>query len=178
MLCKIRKTKGCVFIIPDSYIKERMLILATFKEGASLGFGEMSTYKQEMPPHGGYAAFNVLNIYIIAALYACTFVGLKLRERGMERREARRNENREVRLALAPFLIAEQQRMFMKHLNNNREYESELMKGGKGWEVGKWHDTAVYHNPRELWCEPNMYEYYAHLTRREANRQLGVHHEY
>ncbi|VDD82342.1 unnamed protein product [Mesocestoides corti] len=147
----------------------------------------MVTYKQEMPPPGGFAAFNVFNkavrkplngLYIIAALYACTFVGLKLRDWGKERRQARHNENREVRLALSPFLIAEQQRMFLKHLIKNREYESELMKDVPGWEVGHWHDTPVYHNPRGLWCEPNIYEYYAHQTKSALNRHLGVHHEY
>ncbi|VDK24893.1 unnamed protein product [Taenia asiatica] len=147
----------------------------------------MVAYKQEMPPPGGFAAFNVFNkgvrkhlngLYLIGALYACSFVGIKLRLWGKERKEARDNENREVRLALTPFLIAEQQRMYLKQLVKNRDYETELMKDVPGWEVGHWHNTPVYHNPRDLWCEPNYYEYYAHLSRRDASRQLGVHFEY
>ncbi|BHF66161.1 hypothetical protein SprV_0200917700 [Sparganum proliferum] len=117
-------------------------------------------------------------LYLIAALYACTFVGVKLRDWGYARREARRNENREVRLALAPFLIAEQQRMYLKHLIKNQEYEKELMKDVPGWEVGHWHDCPVYHNPRDLWCEPSIHEYYAHLSKKMREKHLYAHLEY
>ena len=122
--------------------------------------------------------FSFTGLYVIGALYACTFCGIKLRHWGKARKEALENENREVRLALTPFLVAEQQRMYLKQLVKNREYETELMKDVAGWEVGHWHDTPVYYNPRGLWCEPNLYEFYAHLSRREASRQLFVHFEY
>ncbi|KAL5109764.1 NADH dehydrogenase ubiquinone 1 alpha subcomplex subunit 13 [Taenia crassiceps] len=134
----------------------------------------MVAYKQEMPPPGGFATFNVFNkavrkhlngLYLIGALYACTFVGIKLRLWGKERKEARDNENRE-------------QRMYLRQLVKNRDYETELMKDVPGWEVGHWYDTPVYHNPRGLWCEPNQYEYYAHLSRKDAGRQRAVHFEY
>uniref|UniRef100_A0A0X3Q322 NADH dehydrogenase [ubiquinone] 1 alpha subcomplex subunit 13 n=1 Tax=Schistocephalus solidus TaxID=70667 RepID=A0A0X3Q322_SCHSO len=147
----------------------------------------MATFKQEMPPPGGYALFNVFNktvrkplngLYLIAALYACTFVGIKLRDWGYARREARLNENREVRIALTPFLLAEQQRMYLKHLVRNQDYEKELMKDVPGWEVGHWHDCPVYHNPRDLWCEPSMQEYYAHQSKNIREKHLCAHLEY
>ena len=68
--------------------------------------------------------------------------------------------------------------MFLKQLLKNREYETELMKDVADWEVGHWHNTPVYYNPRDLWCEPTLSEFYAHLSRKDANRQLFVHLEY
>ncbi|VDK89644.1 unnamed protein product [Dibothriocephalus latus] len=115
---------------------------------------------------------------MIAALYACTFAGIKLRDWGYARREARLNENREVRIALMPFLIAEQQRMYLKHLIKNRDYEKELMKDVPGWEVGHWHDCPLYHNPRDLWCEPSLQEYYAHQSKKMREKHLYAHMEY
>ncbi|VUZ40413.1 unnamed protein product [Hymenolepis diminuta] len=147
----------------------------------------MVKYKQEMPPPGGFAPLDFFykgtrkhlnGLYIIAGLYACSYVGIKLRHWQREKNEAIANENKEVRLALTPFLLAEQQRMYLKQLVKNREYETELMKDVPGWEVGHWFDTPVYYNPRGLWCEPNLYEFYAHLTRRQAERQLTVHFDY
>ncbi|VDN97047.1 unnamed protein product [Rodentolepis nana] len=117
-------------------------------------------------------------LYVIAGLYLCSYVGIKLRHWQREKNDAIANENKEVRLALTPFLLAEQQRMYLKQLVKNREYETELMKDVPGWEVGHWHDTPVYYNPRGLWCEPSLYEFYAHLTRRQAERQLTVHFDY
>nr|CUU98764.1 hypothetical transcript [Hymenolepis microstoma] len=147
----------------------------------------MVKYKQEMPPPGGFAPLDFLykgtrkhlnGLYIIAGLYLCSYVGIKLRHWQREKNDAIANENKEVRLALTPFLLAEQQRMYLKQLIKNREYETELMKDVPGWEVGHWHDTPVYYNPRGLWCEPSLYEFYAHLTRRQAERQLTVHFDY
>ncbi|VDP92385.1 unnamed protein product [Echinostoma caproni] len=72
----------------------------------------------------------------------------------------------EVRIALSPFILAEQERLYLKQIRRNREYEEKLMKDVPGWKVGHWHEYPVFHNPRGLWVDPNVDEFYAHTTRR------------
>ncbi|CAL8089299.1 unnamed protein product [Calicophoron daubneyi] len=147
----------------------------------------MPAYKQEMPPGGGYAPINVLGkaakkplngILVLAGLYACTFLGLTYQSRLRKKLEERSRENEEVRLALAPFVVAERERLYMKQLRRNRDYETALMADVPGWKVGYWHDYPVFHNPRGLWVDPDVDEFYAHTTRRFRNSRVGASQDY
>lgn len=87
-----------------------------------------------------------------------------------EKRIAVEREDQENRIALTPFILAEQQRLYMKQLRRNREYEKELMKDVADWKVGHWFDYPIYHNPRGLWCDPYRADFYAHLSSSEKNK--------
>ncbi|KAF5401182.1 NADH dehydrogenase [ubiquinone] 1 alpha subcomplex subunit [Paragonimus heterotremus] len=143
----------------------------------------MSPYKQEMPPPGGFSPINVLGkapkrpingFLTIAGLYACTFVGLSYQSWLKNKLAERDREEEEVRIALSPFVFAEQERMYLKQIRRNRDYEKELMADVPGWKVGHWHDVPVYHNPRGLWCDPSVDEFYAHTNDRFRNSRVGV----
>ncbi|CAH8487040.1 unnamed protein product [Dicrocoelium dendriticum] len=143
----------------------------------------MATYKQEMPPPGGYNPVNFVvkktrkpmnAILTIAGLYALTFIAMKYQNHVRTKRKSRVLEEEEVRIALAPFLFAEQERLYLRQLRRNRDYEAKLMADVPGWKVGHWHDVPVFHNPRGLWCDPNMDEFYAHTTRKIKNQREGV----
>lgn len=115
---------------------------------------------------------------VIAGLYTCTFLGYTYQARLKNYINADERENEEVRIALTPFVLAEQDRMYLKQVRRNRDYEASLMADVPDWKVGHWHEHPVYHNPRGLWCDPNADEFYAHTTRSFRNDRLGVRRKY
>ncbi|CAH8494692.1 unnamed protein product [Schistosoma turkestanicum] len=138
----------------------------------------MPTYKQEMPPPGGFAPIDVSRkipkrylhgLITLGALYASTYFGFKLLKYQKAERNRIEREDQECRIALTPFIIAEQERLYLKQLRKNREYEENLMGDVAGWKVGHWFDYPVYHNPRGLWCDPSSCEFYAHVANRDKD---------
>ncbi|KER23443.1 hypothetical protein T265_08664 [Opisthorchis viverrini] len=147
----------------------------------------MVNYKQEMPPPGGYKPIDVLKkagkrptngLLVVAGLYTSTYFGLQYQKWLKNKRKTQEREEEEVRIALSPFVFAEQERMYLRQLRRNRDYEAKLMEDVPGWKVGHWHDVPLFHNPRGLWCDPNADEFYAHTTQKFRNRNLGVVHDY
>ncbi len=53
-------------------------------------------------------------------------------------------ENKTMRVALQPMLLAERDRAFIKHLKQNRDAEEDLMKDVEGWEVGTYFGEPVF----------------------------------
>ncbi|CAH8848497.1 unnamed protein product [Trichobilharzia szidati] len=143
----------------------------------------MTSYKQEMPPPGGYSPLDfsrkmprgTLNgLVTLGCLYATTFVGIQIYHYRKEKAAVVEREDQENRIALTPFILAEQQRLYMKQLRRNRDYEKELMKDVANWKVGHWFDYPVFHNPRGLWCDPYKEDFYAHLTQWDKGKQESI----
>lgn len=80
------------------------------------------------------------------------------REEGNARIEMRCGD-----IALLPFYYAETDRMLLKQLKKNRDYEEKLMKNVPGWEVGKWKGYQVFLSvgPNEYF-KPSLLEFFAH----------------
>lgn len=94
-------------------------------------------------------------------------------------------EKNEHYVAIHPFYIAEQERLFLQHLRRLREEERELMKDHPGWKLGTLYGEPVYktmppgtlphisplyfsgHRPRGEWYRafvyPDFYEYDARV---------------
>jgi NADH dehydrogenase (ubiquinone) 1 alpha subcomplex subunit 13 len=60
-----------------------------------------------------------------------------------------RIENRGIKLALQPMLLAERDRGYIKQLKLNRDAEEDLMKDVEGWEVGTWFGEPIYKTVRD-----------------------------
>lgn len=60
---------------------------------------------------------------------------------------------------------------YLKHMHNTREAEKELMGDVPGWEVGKWFEYPVFHNPRNLLIKSPSLEYFGQMS----NEQQRAH---
>ena len=143
--------------------------------------------KQDMPPKGGYGPIDwvkkapkkpVNGILFMTGIFAFSAANYYLYTLSRDRKKKLKYENFESRIALEPFLISERNRQFLLYLHKNREEETKLMKDVPEWEVGKWYDYPVYHNPRGLWTQPITDEFYAHLTHCQAISKKTIHHNY
>ncbi|KAM9844492.1 NADH dehydrogenase [ubiquinone] 1 alpha subcomplex subunit 13 [Aulostomus maculatus] len=136
-----------------------------------------SKVKQDMPPPGGYAAFDYKRNLPKRGLsgYSMFGIGIGVMIFGYWRifkwnRERRRLEIEELeaRLALMPLLQAEKDRRVLRLLRENLEEEAILMKDVPGWKVGE----SVFHTDR--WVTPLSDELYNLRTHEEAvNSRFG-----
>lgn len=53
-------------------------------------------------------------------------------------------EMRSAKLALAPLLIAERDREYLKQVRINRDEEAKIMKDVPGWVVGTWYGEPIF----------------------------------
>lgn len=108
---------------------------------------------QDMPPPGGFAEIKVGRTFpkpmIRQGLWGAILVGLTLNG-GYAIKEWRKKyrilklEQVEHYIAAQPFLLAEQERNFLIHLNHLREEERELMKDHPGWILGTLYGEPVF----------------------------------
>lgn len=109
---------------------------------------------QDMPPPGGFGTFSVArtlprpflrNGAAIASFFVfTTFYGAHQQRKYIMNMKAQKAEIVEHYIAVEPFIIAERERKFLKHLRLTREDERELMKDHKGWIVGTLYGEPVY----------------------------------
>merc|ERR1711976_988356 len=71
-------------------------------------------------------------------------------------------EMTDSRLALEPFMKAEQERMLLRTLRNNRDEENELMKDVPGWKTGTYLGETVFHGQAGRFPMVRSEEIYAH----------------
>ncbi|ESN89828.1 hypothetical protein HELRODRAFT_186249 [Helobdella robusta] len=130
-----------------------------------------SKYRQEMPPPGGYGMVDwakkiprkgMGGYAIFGAFFAVTTAGWVGYYFERKIKNKQRLEMNDARLAVAPLFVAEEQRMYLKRLRENRDEENELMKDVPGWETGKFEGQPVYHSSHERFPYVDMKEYYAH----------------
>ncbi|XP_028297705.1 NADH dehydrogenase [ubiquinone] 1 alpha subcomplex subunit 13 [Gouania willdenowi] len=116
-----------------------------------------SKVKQDMPPPGGYAAFDYKRNLPKRGLsgYSMFGIGIGIMVFGYYRlfmwnRERRRMqiEELEARIAMMPLILAEQDRRALRMLRENLEEEAILMKDVPGWKVGE----SCFHTDR--WVQP------------------------
>ncbi|PWA25402.1 hypothetical protein CCH79_00005212, partial [Gambusia affinis] len=122
-------------------------------EGGGLGKMAGSKVKQDMPPQGGYPAFDYKRNLPKRGLsgYSMFGIGIGIMAIGYWRmfswnRERRRLliEELEARIALMPLIQAEHDRRTLRMLRENLEEESIIMKDVPGWKVGE----SVFHTDR------------------------------
>ncbi|SCZ92488.1 BZ3500_MvSof-1268-A1-R1_Chr5-2g07906 [Microbotryum saponariae] len=113
----------------------------------------MVTYKQDLPPAGGFEAIKYKRnlptkgpggALIFGAVTAiCAFGFWRVGLGNLEKRELQR-EKVWARIHLVPLLLAEADRDIYRREHAALAREKEIMKDVPGWEVGK----SVYHSKR------------------------------
>ncbi|MED6276262.1 NADH dehydrogenase 1 alpha subcomplex subunit 13 ndufa13/GRIM19 [Characodon lateralis] len=133
-----------------------------------------SKVKQDMPPPGGYAAFDYKRNLPKRGLsgYSMFGIGIGIMVFGYWRlfswnRERRRLqiEELEARIAMMPLLQAENDRRTLRMLRENLEEEAFIMKDVPGWKVGE----SVFHTDR--WVTPMSEELFNLRPREEFLRK-------
>merc|ERR1711976_387600 len=144
-----------------------------------MGVPKMATsrMKQEMPPSGGYGGIDwaakggrqrISGKGTFALMGLCVgvaWVGFAY-ERKMKVRA--QLETMDARNALEPLYLAEQHRLMLRQLRQNRDDENELMKDRPDWETGKWKGKPLYHNIPGRFILPPSEEYFAHTHKMSA----------
>lgn len=144
--------------------------LATGKTTTHLHVNDAKPPVQDMPPPGGYPSLTFEKATVARGppgwaiwLGAMCTVAFGFYRVGMGNRErnAAKKEKREARMAIVPYLQAEEDVKLHARYLSNLEDEATIMKGVKGWEVGK----GVYNNP-DIYVPP------APTSHPRANRTL------
>ncbi|XP_059176647.1 NADH dehydrogenase [ubiquinone] 1 alpha subcomplex subunit 13-like [Physella acuta] len=144
----------------------------------------MVTYKQDLPPEGGFSPFEwaargpkrLFNGYTQIGLFVgFTAVSWGFFLRWQANKRAIDLEMRDARLAVEPILEAERDREFLKLLRRNRDEENELMKNVKGWKTGTLWGEPVYHNPGGHFILPIYEELCAHMSTKDKNEMFLDH---
>lgn len=100
---------------------------------------------QDMPPPGGFANIKVERTFPrpllrqgiwLGIMIGFTFTGFEVLRRWRRRFFIIKIEQVEHYIAASPFIHAETERKFLKHLRVMREEERELMKDHPGWILG------------------------------------------
>lgn len=132
---------------------------------------------QDMPPPGGFATINVERTlpkpFIRQGILFLTMAGLTsygyvwLRD-WKRRYRILKLEQVEHYIAAHPFLVAEQERKFLRHLRAIREDERELMKDHPGWKLGTLYGEPVFKTlPPNVIPPVNPTDYAAHRSPKE-----------
>ncbi|KAL1453812.1 hypothetical protein WDU94_010124 [Cyamophila willieti] len=130
-----------------------------------------TTYKQDLPPEGGYRKLDFSRVpakqlwrwwTIIPAYVASTSIAYYLWRITRTEIRTRELENNTATLAIMPLVIAEKDRALLKNLRKMRDEETELMKNVEGWETGTLFGEKIYKTQSEdEFRLPSMNEYYA-----------------
>ncbi|XP_077188148.1 NADH dehydrogenase [ubiquinone] 1 alpha subcomplex subunit 13 [Paroedura picta] len=133
--------------------------------------------KQDMPPPGGYGPIDYKRHMPRRGLsgYSLFAIGIGSMIFGWYRimkwnRERKRLalEDLEIRVALLPLLMAEEDRRILRILRQNFEEEAKIMKDVPGWTVGE----SRFHTTR--WVTPLADElYYLHPYSELDNAKFG-----
>ncbi|XP_071870129.1 NADH dehydrogenase (ubiquinone) B16.6 subunit [Bombus fervidus] len=130
------------------------------------------TGPQDLPPKGGYPPFNIKRIKLRAFLAGRMGVGLFIvtnivatplyyKNWVSERKKMLETKSRE--LATVPILLAEKDRLVLKHLKRLRELEADVMKDFPFWEVGTYFGTPIYESvPEDTYIAPLFGELYTY----------------
>jgi NADH dehydrogenase (ubiquinone) 1 alpha subcomplex subunit 13 len=133
--------------------------------------GAQAGFKQDLPPKGGYGPINWARVPgkkrmsgyaafgIFFGVTTLAWIGYYFEERYKRKWILEMND---ARLAISPLLLAEEQRLHLKHLRANRDEENALMKNVPGWETGKLNGEPVYHNLNNRFPVVHPEAYYAH----------------
>ncbi|EFO23655.1 hypothetical protein LOAG_04830 [Loa loa] len=132
-----------------------------------------TNYRQDMPPPGGYTKFNWSRTYpkvlwkpekllgVVVFLFGYGIFQARALKRAIL---TERFEDKDLYIAMTPFLYAERDRRWLKLLKQNRDYEIKLaeISDDKAWRVGTWYGEPVYFTLQDRWWDPTPHEAYAH----------------
>ncbi|KAK2704402.1 hypothetical protein QYM36_016707 [Artemia franciscana] len=102
------------------------------------------TYKQDLPPPGGYEGIKVKRVpmrqYFTGYQIILGYIGITAASawyyfQGKKRMNRDFVEMHSSHLAVLPMLVAEQDRAYLKHLRKIRDEESKLMANIPNWQV-------------------------------------------
>jgi len=142
---------------------------------------DSSTIRQDMPPKGGYKAFQWAKVPgkkpiggyatfgIVGAITAAAWVGYIIEQKIKKKVIIEMNDGR---MALAPLLLAEEQRAYLRQLRTNRDEENELMKNVPGWQTGTLYGEPVYQNVNQRFPVVHPEEYYIHAPYGRMNDRI------
>lgn len=132
-----------------------------------------ASYKQDMPPEGGYGPIRWMKqqskkgmsgFAMFATYIGLTSVGIVGWYFQAQYWKRNRREMQDARIAVQPLVYAEMDRLYLKRLRANRDEENELMKDVPGWKTGTLYGQPVYHNLRNRFIEPSHKEFLAHIN--------------
>lgn len=136
-----------------------------------------SSFRQDMPPEGGYGKIDVArkgarrfisNRAFLGAFIAISAWGMYDVKKCFKQAAMVRREKDEVFISLEPFLLAENDRAYLKQLHSNREEEEKLMKNVPGWKTGTLFGEPFYKTvPADRLDPPKLFAFYAHRPQEE-----------
>jgi NADH dehydrogenase (ubiquinone) 1 alpha subcomplex subunit 13 len=113
--------------------------------------------KQDMPPPGGYPPLDISKrlpgprmsgVGLIALVGGVMAVGFYKVAQGNQERRGWKNEKRDIRASLLPYLQAEEDARFVQVWDKRVEQEGRIMKGVEGWIPGQnVYETGVWMPP-------------------------------
>ncbi|XP_033634945.1 NADH dehydrogenase [ubiquinone] 1 alpha subcomplex subunit 13-like [Asterias rubens] len=136
-----------------------------------------STFKQDMPPKGGYPPLDykralpkrgISGYLMFAACGASMLIGTAIFSRGNQRRRRQAREQQECFYGITPLLKAEDDRRVLKLLKTNHEQEAIIMKDVPDWKAGE----SIYDTKR--WIDPMVLDlYYLHPRKVRDKEMFG-----
>ncbi|XP_005092051.2 NADH dehydrogenase [ubiquinone] 1 alpha subcomplex subunit 13 [Aplysia californica] len=139
---------------------------------------KMVVYKQDLPPGGGFDPIEwakrtprkrmggFTQFFAFVGFTTAAWVAFA---RNKAKRDREALELRDARIAIEPFILAERDRAFLKHIRKNRDEENELMKDVKGWETGTLWGEPVYHNVRDRFKRASLEEIITHMSPKDQD---------
>ncbi|EFP03265.1 hypothetical protein CRE_28173 [Caenorhabditis remanei] len=130
-------------------------------------------FRQDMPPKGGYRAFNFHRTFpklvwspgtVVAAIFGATAYGVYSALEGKKAVITEKFEDVDINNAMQPFLTAERDRYWLKLMAKNRALEEEIMKDVPGWKTGTWYGEPVYFTLGDKWWDPSATEVSEHKS--------------
>lgn len=137
---------------------------------------------QDLPPRGGFGNISVAKTYAkplmrggiyFLALIAMSANGLvTLREKRL-RNKTLKAESYEHVIATIPFLLAEQERLFLRRLRDLRDDEKALMKDVPNWKVGTLYGEPIFKTlPKDVLPPICSQEFASHRPNREWRKLI------
>uniref|UniRef100_A0A0B6ZDC1 NADH dehydrogenase [ubiquinone] 1 alpha subcomplex subunit 13 n=1 Tax=Arion vulgaris TaxID=1028688 RepID=A0A0B6ZDC1_9EUPU len=133
----------------------------------------MASYQQDLPPKDGFEkvewaarkAKRLMSgrtqIGIFVVFTGCAWIHYKIWKANLRKEQL---EMHETRIAVQPFLSAERDRAYLKHVRRNRDEENELMKNVEGWKTGTLYGEPVFHNVRDRFKKASYRELLVHMS--------------
>ncbi|XP_003738994.1 NADH dehydrogenase [ubiquinone] 1 alpha subcomplex subunit 13 [Galendromus occidentalis] len=133
-----------------------------------------AAFRQDMPPEGGYKALNFkrvpgqkyfTNRFLFTYFGAMSIISWIGYRAGFHRYRHMKLDNADRDVALTPFMLAERDRAYMKHLRRMHEEEKVVMKDVPNWKIGHHYNLPIYNTlPEDYHLDPSIEELFAHAS--------------
>ncbi|KJH52993.1 GRIM-19 protein [Dictyocaulus viviparus] len=160
---QLRKSLLWIFRFFPPHMSFHMLFMVNLVEMS----GD-STFRQEMPPPGGYRKFNFARTFpklvwrpgvVVATAFGVAVYGSFEGIRKKKANITEKFEDVDINNAMQPFLTAERDRYWLKLLKKNRDLEDEIMKDVPGWKTEPYlKDMENYWRHHSEYSAPKFYD--------------------